>query len=762
MDSWLIATAGRLLPGEWQDWARAMRAELEELPPAARRRFAWGCVGAVLRQAVELRIRSWLAQPGLLLAVFALGIVIGLLDRASDTRGFMWLSLLAGSALAGWLRPAAPWRWGILLALGIPLLSLLDAGGGPYAIDRADAQYGLLPAVAASCIAAFLRRRAGPVALLLVLIPGLVAAQPRHQLTGADLAAFADSMFAEYLRLSAGPSLAFLVVKDDSILFTRGYGSEDPAGTRPVDPHATVFWMASVSKLITAEACIREIERGRLSLDTFVRDRLDWPLPSRAGWREVTLRDLLTHTSGLDEPFMAGTADRPEDLVPLAEYLSKVRWRAGRPPGEVIRYSNHGMALAGLLVERSSGVPFADYVEREIFRPLGMQHSTFQQPMSSELSQRLATAGTDARVDFLLPAPAGAMVATAVDMGRFLIGQLDTAGPSAVSLRLVHHPAVPGVASGWFETVLGGVRGLYHTGARHHFSVAWIVPSHRVGVFLVHSMRQGGRFQTLRTTVIREFARRYLPPDATLLTSGSSHALAGTYRPLLLATTTVERLGYLFLDTPVEITADGAVMLRAPGELGTLRAEPAGNNAFEVREGPQAGLRIGFLDGEGPTRIALGGTLLDPVVLERLSWWQRGFVHAVALGVASLVLTSAGIFLAVRAWLRRRRSGAIGQQRAWPFVVVAGAGFILALASFMVVIFTTPEVSAGGAHMRAGLHVVLAFLSVAWGACAAIPVMTLLGWRQSGTGRVAGSLLSICGLVAAGLLWHYRLVGFQL
>jgi CubicO group peptidase (beta-lactamase class C family) len=571
---------------------------------------------------------------------------------------------------------------------------------------------------------------------------------------------------AEYLRLSPEPSLALVVVKDDSILFARGYGSEDPSGSEPVDPEATLFWLGSLSKLITADAVKREIDRGRLSLDAAAGNYLGWPLPSRAGWQAVTVRNLLTHTSGLDEPFMAGTAERPEELVSLARYLSRVRWRAGRPPGEVLRYSNHGMALAGLLVERVSGTPFAEYVEREIFGPLAMRHSSFRQPLDPELSRRLAVAGTDARADFLLPAPAGAMVGTAGDMGRFLIGQLDTAGPRAASLREMHatqwrgHPAVPGIALGWFETRLGEVNGLFHTGARHHFSVAWIVPSHRIGVFLVHSMRQGGRFQHLRATVIREFARRYLAPDTIPVVPDSSAAVAGVYRPMLLSTTTVERVGYLALDVPVRVAEDGSVTLRAPGELGTVRAQPAGGSVFEVRNGPQAGLRIGFGSGDGPVRIALGGTLLDPVTLIRLSWWERGLVHGVALGGAALVLTLAGAGYGIRALRRRRQGGPAGRGEPWPFVTAAGAGFALALAAFITAVLTTPEIGAA-AHMRNGLWIVLALLSVAWACCLAIPVAAVLRWRP-GHGRITWSLLSLAALLAAGLLWHYRLIGFRL
>ena len=183
---------------------------------------------------------------------------------------------------------------------------------------------------------------------------------------------------------------------------------------------------------------MREVDGGRIALGAPAAQYLEWGFPSRKTWRAITVEDLLTHTSGLDEPFMRGSVNDPADLVPLGDYLSQIPWHAGTRPGDVLRYSNHGMALAGLMVERTGGMPFAEYFERETFAPVVMTHSTFRQPVPAELGRRIATAGTGGAVDYLLPTPAGAMVGTASDMGRFLAAQLETANPSVGSLRVIH------------------------------------------------------------------------------------------------------------------------------------------------------------------------------------------------------------------------------------------------------------------------------------------------------------------------------------
>jgi hypothetical protein len=398
-----------------------------------------------------------------------------------------------------------------------------------------------------------------------------------------------------------------------------------------------------------------------------------------------------------------------------------------------------------------------------------MTRSTFRQPVPAELVRHLATAGTDQVLDYLLPTPAGAMVGTASDMGRFLIAHLDSGGAHAASLRAMYathwrgHPAVPGVALGWFETNLGRVRGRYHTGARHHFSVAWLEPSQGVGLFLIHSMRQGGPFQGLRTEVVREFVKRYYVADTATAEAAASPGLAGVYRPALLSTTTVERAGYLLLDTPVRLTG-GNVTMHAPGGLGTVIAHPTGDGGFQVRTGPQADLRLGFIErADGVPRILMGGTLLDPVVFTRLAWWQRGLVHAVLLVASCLALVIAAAVHGVR-WVVRRRRGTVVRSTAWAVVSTGGLALALAALAFAGVIFSTPQIGAAE-HMRSGLRVVLLLVSAAAVLCGALPVATFLGWRrgtESLAGRVTLCLLSAAGVVAAVLLWHYRLVGFHL
>jgi uncharacterized membrane protein YidH (DUF202 family) len=328
------------------------------------------------------------------------------------------------------------------------------------------------------------------------------------------------------------------------------------------------------------------------------------------------------------------------------------------------------------------------------------------------------------------------------------------------------HSSVPGAALGWFETNLGGIPALYHTGARHHFSVAWLSPSHGVGIFLVHSMRQGGPFQHLRTNVVRAFVERYFVPDMHQGQASTQPELPdGIYRPEILSTGTVERAGFLFLDTPVRTSATGTITMHAPGGLGTIIAESIGDDAFEVRAGPQAGLRMGLVRDHGRVeRIAMSGTLLDPVVFTRLNWWQRGLVHAVVLMIACVAIVVAGSVHGVRRFVRRRRGAERDEHPAWQLVIAAGVLLVIAVLAFVATLVTAPDIGAA-AHMRGGIRAVLLLLSAVAMLCGALPIVTFVAsWRRQERAPldVSLNLLSLAGVIVAALLWHYRLVGFNL
>ena len=168
------------------------------------------------------------------------------------------------------------------------------------------------------------------------------------------------------------PGASLLVLRDGEAIVRRGYGRSDLEQDVEAGP-ATNYRLASVSKQFTAAAILLLAQDGKLGID----DRLRAWLPSLPRAADgITLRHLLTHTSGLldYEDLMA----EPYDGQILDAVVLGLLAREDRlyfPPGSAYRYSNSGYAVLALVVERASGMSFPEFLRRRIFEPLGMHHS---------------------------------------------------------------------------------------------------------------------------------------------------------------------------------------------------------------------------------------------------------------------------------------------------------------------------------------------------------------------------------------------------
>lgn len=477
----------------------------------------------------------------------------------------------------------------------------------------------------------------------------------------AQLTVFTDGVMAGLFNSYRLVGATVVIVDNGEIVLAKGYGQADIARNRPVDPETTLFRPGSVSKLFTWTAVMQLVEQGKIDLDTDVNRYLKRVRVPEAFGKPVTVRNLLTHSGGFEDGGLGFLfRDAPEKLQPLEQALIQHMPRRVRPPttdfndGTLVAYSNWGTALAGQIVADVSGMDFDTYVDRHIFSPLGMRHSSFREPLPAPLKALMAT-GYTVRRGRLVPGnfeyihslgPAGSLSASGTDMANFMIAHLALGqyGDSRILAEatarnmhanaLVPHPAVSGAGLGFYETRINGHRTIGHGGATAFFkSDLVLVPHAGVGLFVSFNTPDGTR---AARDLKLAFMQRYFPPAGPPLPRVASDAAAavGTYRTLRRSHTLIDKAMSATNDVKVRALDNGNLLME--GLLGeTAEWRPIGDGAWQ---------RLGRSD--TAAFIAAPGrptTLVGPFVFmpfERISWWQSGSAHAIVVGGSVLVMLS--------------------------------------------------------------------------------------------------------------------------
>ncbi|HEX6729839.1 MAG TPA: serine hydrolase domain-containing protein [Pyrinomonadaceae bacterium] len=370
-----------------------------------------------------------------------------------------------------------------------------------------------------------------------------------HELTAADVEAFLDGIVPLQLKQDDVAGATIAVVKDGKVLFARGYGYADVKQKRPVSAEQTLFRPGSVSKLFTWTAVMQLFERGMLDLDRDVNEYLDFKIPDAFG-KPITLKNLLTHTPGFEEQikdlFSAEGAPPP-----LGQYLKTHVPHRIFPPATIPAYSNYGTALAGYIVERVSARPFDQYVEENIFKPLGMTQSTFVQPLPGTLTGQMSNGyklGSDDAREFEVVnvPPAGSLSSTASDMARFIIAHLQDGQFGNVSIlkpetaRLMHSrlfaldDAANAMAYGFYEESRNGHRIIGHGGDTQYFHTdLHLILDAGVGFFISYNSSGRGGISP-RTVLWEAFLDRYFssaqPSEPTLASAAQdANTVSGKY-----------------------------------------------------------------------------------------------------------------------------------------------------------------------------------------------------------------------------------------
>lgn len=302
----------------------------------------------------------------------------------------------------------------------------------------------------------------------------------------------ADAFIGETLEMMpAVPGLAITVVRGDSTIYRRGFGLADAEAGAPMTPE-TPLYIASNTKSFTALAAALLDARGEIDLDTPVTDYLhrDW-FPPGIDAEAVTLRHLLTHTSGLsNDALVSRTAYSGEHTPHLQRRLLGETIPRDDAPLGTFDYTNTGYLIAALALEEATGRPWQDLLKEEIFEPLGMTSTTARRselrPDAIPAAPYRAVGGAGRirlpleKSDGTLHA-AGGILSTLGDLERWLGAEMSDGRVSGRSVlpptvieatRTLEAPAAgnvgplgrDGYGLGWIVGSFGGERLVYHVG----------------------------------------------------------------------------------------------------------------------------------------------------------------------------------------------------------------------------------------------------------------------------------------------------------
>ncbi|MDH4054750.1 MAG: beta-lactamase family protein [Gammaproteobacteria bacterium] len=624
---------------------------------------------------------------------------------------------------------------------------------------------------------------------LVLLIVANAQAAPAELDDPAALETFVDGVIRPLMKANNSPSGTVTIAKGGQVLLAKGYGFEDIAEQVPVDAYETLFRPGSVSKLFTWVSVMQLVEQGKLDLDADVNDYLtDFKIKETFD-EPITLRHIMTHTPGFEDGGLGYLiVDDPELILPLSETMKLYQPERVNPPGVQTAYSNYATSLAGLIVEIVSGVPFNDYVKQNIFDPLGMTKSSFEEPLPAELEARMATSykpelGAYAAKDFEIIAnfaPAGAQSATSPDMVRFAQailngGELDgnrilkaETVAEMLTPNFTHDERTTPMLLGFYETDYNGHSVVGHGGDTIYFHSYLGIDQAEDLVFFVSFASSGG--STVRSMFAPALYDRYFPrsespptPPEDFLERGARYA--GSYGFWRGNFSKIEKAFSMGSAIQVAPTEDNTLLLAFAG--GAKQYVEVEDNLFRELD-PNMSLIAGisprlvaFQENEAG---AITGFVMDGLPFmsaRKLSVIETANFNYSLLGLSLVILLA----VALRRWFQRRELALLGPAERVAF----NASFYAAAAHLLTVIVGITIVSIIADNLINGFPLsfkvwlimpIIATLSSIY-----LLYRTIGVWKDklfaSVWVRVRYTFVALAGLFLAWFYYYWNILGFQ-
>jgi CubicO group peptidase (beta-lactamase class C family) len=452
--------------------------------------------------------------------------------------------------------------------------------------------------------------------LVLVLVSIVANAQT---MSSPELQTMIDDFVAERMEQGKLPGLSLVIVKDGQILYTKGYGFANIETQTPMTDRTPVA-VASQAKGMTALAVMQLVEQGKVDLDAPVPTYLPWFKVDDLRGRSITVRQVLTHTAGLPTSLILDGNRDPNALEQRVHELATVK--LNRDPGTAYEYATDGYAIAGLIVQTVSGMPYKDYMAQNIFAPLDMQEATFD---PDEAEQNGLAQGYSKQRGVLSPAPmlvtlgfalgSWALV-SARDLGNYFTmllegGQFD--GKTIVAKSSIEEMWKPLVSMdaersyglGWNVLTINGVTTIANEAEELVNSSQFIlIPEQNLGVGVTVNLSTGHSSEIARGVVT--LMQGGTPEPSSLPVERDPSTFKAD--PALWANYVGD---YDSGRGPVRIYIEGDKLLGQAGDL-AFELEAYGENDFALRGavGGLEGYPITFSTGEdNQLIILLGGQL---------------------------------------------------------------------------------------------------------------------------------------------------------
>ncbi|HZE41246.1 MAG TPA: serine hydrolase domain-containing protein [Stackebrandtia sp.] len=615
-------------------------------------------------------------------------------------------------------------------------------------------------------------------AATVLILPSPASADPATSLS--DVGGLIDKIVPKQLSDGGIPGAIVTVVADGKTVFAKGYGKADVDSGRRMDARTTGFHTASEAKLYTATAVLQLVGEGKLDLDADVNRYLrSFKVPDAFG-EPVTVRDLLTFTSGFDYDVYGWSQWDAAHQPSLASFAKDQLPQRVRAPGEYIAYNNYDYVLAGYLVELASGQSYGDYVHRHVFAPLGMDHTSAARHHPSGLDSTLATGyrpvdrGQVATRGQLSPvAPAGGdTITSSSDMAAFMKAQLsdDPRLGAGVAKQLrrqqfTSDKRMPGMGFGFEQRPRDGQKVAFKDGDLPgiHHDLA-LLPDAGIGIHVVYNGdgEDSAAFwdgKHLINSVIDHYFTRS-GKDAATGIGGDVSKYAGSYEAARTTRSNFARVATLM--APVTVSATGSGRLRTTG----LSEDPNVSTQDWIQVDPGYFVEIG---GDHTLSFDSSEALISSDQPSSAFFKRDGLdsptLHLWTLALTALVLLVALAWIPIQALIRRLRHRdrhPLGARAARLLAWVTSLGVAGYLTGFAMVNADSNKLMQDFLTGNWLLSLTLNTATFIGAFAIALVVTAVVAWAR-GWWTVSGRVgYSVWALAAAGFMWivlTYNLIG---